>query len=150
MAAEREPIRNMTYQEFGEALEGKFQSKMSESAVENQIQLERKKPDESFEEFASRLTELSRFLPGGERDPLPWVLDSGSSSHLCNSLKYFVTFKKWVRTVQCASDGQLQIKGVGMVHIPIRDEEGDVRILKLKNVYYTPEVVNNLLGMKWT
>lgn len=70
-------------------------------------------------------------------DPYPlrdsFILDSGANWHFCNNRNRFVTFDPMeVETGVFAGDTKITIRGIGEVHLRIKD-----RIFILKEVFYT-------------
>lgn len=78
-----------------------------------------------------------------------WIIDSGSTSNICNDRSRFSTFTSIKnRQVEVANKKFSKIKGVGSVHFRIRAKNGSLLNIRLSNVLYVPELASNLFSVK--
>ncbi|KAJ0392066.1 hypothetical protein P43SY_011689 [Pythium insidiosum] len=76
-----------------------------------------------------------------------WVVDTGATSHMCKDLSLFVSLEPCVSTMETAAN-PLAIYGKGTVRFPVRDVQGTVRTIELKEVNFVPRIAHNLLSVK--
>lgn len=73
-----------------------------------------------------------------------WVLDSGSSHHICSRREWFSSYKECEGKMVTLPDGRnVKIKGIGEVVIRLHD--GQVR--KFGDVRYIPKIKRNLISV---
>lgn len=77
-----------------------------------------------------------------------WVLDGGSTTHICTIKSAFITFTPRDDTIKGIHSGgtQLRVLGTGSVKIIVNVKGHDERIITLKDVCYAPDTCNNLIS----
>lgn len=80
---------------------------------------------------------------------LNFVIDSGASVHLSNSLELFSELKKSSKeTITIANGEKLTAKGKGKCTFNIKTLNGQVNKVTLDNVLYVPDLDSNLLSVQ--
>ncbi len=75
-----------------------------------------------------------------------WIVDSGCTTHICANLSMFKNLAHYTGEVKSAS-GKMQIRGMGTVCLPVKDQRGQLQVIELREVYYVPEIDYNLLSV---
>lgn len=73
-----------------------------------------------------------------------WIIDSGSTEHMCGDRTQFQTFRDVSERIETATDEVAYATGRGDVKLTLQHENGEVALL-LTNVLYAP-VESNLLS----
>jgi transposase InsO family protein len=72
-----------------------------------------------------------------------WFLDSGCSNHMCGKKKWFTTLDEAFRhTVKLGNNARMQVMGKGNIKLEV-----DGLIQVISDVYFVPELRNNLLSI---
>jgi transposase InsO family protein len=77
-----------------------------------------------------------------------WILDGGSTTHLCKVCSAFTTFRPTESIIHGINKGgpQLEVKGIGTVKILVSVNGQPNRVVTLKDVCYTPDARDNLVS----
>ncbi|KAG2085189.1 hypothetical protein BD769DRAFT_1292326, partial [Suillus cothurnatus] len=77
-----------------------------------------------------------------------WILDGGSTTHLCKVRSAFTTFRPTESIIHGINKGgpQLEVKGIGTVKILVSVNGQPNRVVTLKDVCYTPDARDNLVS----
>lgn len=80
--------------------------------------------------------------------PKRWIIDSGSTSHICTDLNLFTEYNPSVQhAVRSANNEVTNALGSGTVQIRIPGEPGEERILQLSDTLYIPSYASNLISL---
>jgi hypothetical protein len=93
-------------------------------------------------QYTFMMTGGSTFL-----DNKGWIVDSGSTSHMCCDRDQFVEMREKRDNVSVANGRETQVKGIGTVLLKTLDEKGNAVDVKLTNVLYVPELKVSLLSV---
>ncbi|KAK9233709.1 hypothetical protein V1525DRAFT_442373 [Lipomyces kononenkoae] len=79
---------------------------------------------------------------------LDWYMDTGATSHVCNNLKLFHTYKPFniPERVKFGGKSTGAMLGTGTIILKLRKPNGSRYNLRLHDVFYVPEVRKNLLS----
>ena len=83
-----------------------------------------------------------------QRSRFGWILDGGSTNHICMDCSAFATFTPMTDSIKdIAQNGpELQVLGTGTVLVMVSVQGRKERTVKLINVSYCPNVRNNLMS----
>ena len=78
-----------------------------------------------------------------------WIVDSGATSHMCNSDKQFIKLRNLKQPLEVTlGDGHaLEATGQGIVSLQMKLPDGKTRRCKLHDVLYVPKLSYNLLSV---
>lgn len=89
------------------------------------------------------------FTVGSKRQKNYWYVDSGCSSHMCNSRKFFRELSEDISVNVVLADGSVTAAaGIGEGVISCVDGNGEVREIVMKEVLYIPSLDSNLLSVR--
>ena len=84
----------------------------------------------------------------GKIDKNSWVIDSGSSSHICNNRQLFTELDDTKRSTVMVANGNT-LKSLGSGTVKIKTEfNGSERNITLKNVLFVPDIETNLMSVR--
>ena len=98
----------------------------------------------SGKEYACVVNETVRSL-GDFNDSTKWLLDSGASTHVCNSASMFHKIKYVNSSVLVGDNREVQVVGRGDVKLKIK-ARGKINTLLLQNVALVPTIGINLVS----
>ncbi len=75
-----------------------------------------------------------------------WLLDSGSSSHVCCSKRFFTNIESYNSVIKVGDGRELRVEGKGCVEIPI-DNDQKVRNIRIEEVLFVPDIKLNLISI---
>jgi hypothetical protein len=75
-----------------------------------------------------------------------WILDSGSTIHVCNDAKYFISFDRQSDEHVYHGNTSSQIQAYGTVRLRITAPNGKKEWFVLKNVAYVPGFIINIVS----
>ena len=75
-----------------------------------------------------------------------WILDSGSTIHVCNDAKYFISFDRQSSERVYHGNTSSQIEAYGTVHLLVTMPNGKKEWFVLKNVAYVPNFIINIVS----
>lgn len=77
-----------------------------------------------------------------------WILDGGSTTHLCKDCSAFVSFQPTKSIIHSINEGgpQLEVEGTGTVNILVSVKGQADRVVTLKDVCFTPNARDNLIS----
>ncbi|KAH7904901.1 hypothetical protein BJ138DRAFT_975022, partial [Hygrophoropsis aurantiaca] len=77
-----------------------------------------------------------------------WILDGGSTTHICSSRSAFTTFIPANDVINSISKNgpQLNVLGYGDVDVPVSVQGQSDRTITLRNVCFTPDSRRNLIS----
>ncbi|SPO40639.1 uncharacterized protein PSFLO_06121 [Pseudozyma flocculosa] len=77
-----------------------------------------------------------------------WIIDSGSTTHICTKAALFTDLKPVSgRVIRSANGAETEADGEGTVHIKVNLEKGKIGIVTLENVLYIPSYAANLISL---
>ena len=74
-----------------------------------------------------------------------WIIDSGSTAHMCSDRSMFQSFKNYKRSIQVGNSEFIEASGIGEVDIIARVQGKDTTIT-LKEVLFVPNILYNLIS----
>lgn len=78
-----------------------------------------------------------------------WHIDSGTTSHMSNNLKFFNEIKIRKKHPVELPDGRIiYSSGIGSGFLSCINKDGDVQQILVKNVLYVPDLDTNLLSVR--
>ena len=75
-----------------------------------------------------------------------WLLDSGTTSHICTDRDAFITYQTVKDVSVSGIDGETHVHGIGVIMILLAVDGRKFRHL-LQNVFYIPDAPNCLLSV---
>lgn len=76
-----------------------------------------------------------------------WLLDSGCTAHLCGDYDRFDTMSESSNVkLNLASQASTQVKGRGIVHLPVSSNNG-YKLFEFKDTLYVPDLRTNLISV---
>ena len=94
-------------------------------------------------------SDLSAYLTGGpSRSRFGWILNGGSTNHICTERSAFATFTPTNDSIKgIVKDGpELQVLGTGAVIVTVSVKGRPDHTIKLVNVSYCPDAQDNLMS----
>ncbi len=76
-----------------------------------------------------------------------WIVDSGSTCHMCNSQSMFVEYERCAERVTLGNGRWLSACGRGTVELMMKLPEGKRKCCKLHDVLFVPGLSYNLLSI---
>lgn len=76
-----------------------------------------------------------------------WWVDNGATKHITNRLDYFFTFQKFETPGKIKAAGKEVLTAVGKGQIKVKSLTNENSILTLNDVWYVPEVSQNLFSV---
>ncbi|GBE80639.1 Retrovirus-related Pol polyprotein from transposon TNT 1-94 [Sparassis crispa] len=91
---------------------------------------------------------LSCMAAPGSSSRFTWILDGGSTTHICRTKSAFVTFTPSSETIGgiWKTGPQLEVHGRGDILILCHVHSGDQHIVTLRNVCYCPDARDNIIS----
>lgn len=78
-----------------------------------------------------------------------WCIDSGTSSHMCNDVKFFKQISTGSNHPVELPDGTvISAKGIGCGSLSCINEKDEIQEIFMKNVLFVPELETNLLSVR--
>lgn len=112
--------------------------------IRSNCPLNKKEPDASLVVVTLDCEDVCTVFNQGTNSPGEWILDSGSSYHVCSERGHFDRFQDTKNEIVSLADGSTcEIKGIGIVKIKMFD--GIVR--SLNGVRYVPKLRKNLISI---
>ncbi|KAN0062638.1 hypothetical protein ACQY0O_004823 [Thecaphora frezii] len=75
-----------------------------------------------------------------------WILDTGATAHMSNKAASFLKLASSTSTVTLADGGKTDIKGVGTIYLPVKQDSGLTKHLILRRCLYVPGLGDNLIS----
>lgn len=75
-----------------------------------------------------------------------WVIDTGTTDHMCNNLSIFTTHKPLNNYKIRQASGQIAAEAVGTVKLDWKHPDGTTHTITMTDVLYVPELFTNLLS----
>ncbi|CAD6208554.1 GSCOCG00010547001-RA-CDS, partial [Cotesia congregata] len=76
-----------------------------------------------------------------------WLLDSGCTAHLCGDQECFKSMSESSNIkLILASQASTQVKGKGVVHLPVSSSSG-YKVYEFKDTLYVPDLRTNLISV---
>jgi len=125
---------------------GKDRSKTKTSKKANQAVADEEEDDEDNRRSDS---DLSAYLTGtSPRSRFGWILDGGSTNHICTERSAFTTFAPTHDSIKgiVKNGPELEVLGTGTVLISVSVKGRPDRTIKLLNVSYCPNARDNLMS----
>ena len=75
-----------------------------------------------------------------------WIVDSGATNHICNSLQEFQVTRKLSEgehTLRVSTGAVVSARAIGVVYLYFRNNKH----LVLNNCYYVPDITRNLISV---
>lgn len=83
---------------------------------------------------------------GFKDDPIKFGTDNCVTHHICSDLKLFMDVRRYLWNIRVSEiSGNALAAGIGSVEFTLRDFEDNIETIRLDNVIYLPEVVNNII-----
>lgn len=77
-----------------------------------------------------------------------WYVDSGASLHMCRDKKWMYNVSpSTINNIKVADNKTVAVKGSGNVDFQIKDSDGIIRKIQVRNVLYVPSLTTNLLSV---
>ncbi|GBE87258.1 Retrovirus-related Pol polyprotein from transposon TNT 1-94 [Sparassis crispa] len=91
---------------------------------------------------------LSCMAAPGSSSRFTWILDGGSTTHICRTKSAFITFTPSSETIGGIrkTGPQLEVHGRGDILILCHVHSGDQHIVTLRNVCYCPDARDNIIS----
>ena len=77
-----------------------------------------------------------------------WCIDSGATSHMCNSREFFTDMTEHQGQVVLANGTKLPTAGIGEGYLQCMKENGEYHRVKITDVLYVPQSRGNLLSVR--
>ena len=77
-----------------------------------------------------------------------WCIDSGATSHMCNSREFFTDITEHQGQVVLANGVKLPTAGIGEGYIQCVRQNGECQRIKITDVLYVPQLKGNLLSVR--
>ena len=78
---------------------------------------------------------------------LDWIIDSGATSHMCNSAAMFSSYCKADSKIKLGDLSSLKVSGKGDVQLSLHMRGGGQDTKRLKDVLCVPDLSKNLLSV---
>jgi hypothetical protein len=75
-----------------------------------------------------------------------WIIDSGATNHCINTKTFYRTFRSLDDSLGVGNGAKIKILGVGSIGLKSRLSDGTTTTIELKQVYYVPDLVMNLIS----
>jgi transposase InsO family protein len=80
---------------------------------------------------------------------IDWIIDSGATLHMCNSAEYLMNYTASYGHNVIISDGsKIPIHGYGTLIVHLKDNNNNVKKVKLNNVAVVPKLSVNLISVR--
>lgn len=97
--------------------------------------------------LAFTIVEENKALTVGEKKEHTWLVDSGCTSHMCETTEGLVNVRKEILEVRVAGDTTLTATGVGTMKVWASNDAGDRVNITLNDVLIVPGLGYNLLSV---
>lgn len=89
------------------------------------------------------------FMVGQEEESKEWILDSGSTVHICCDRKKFnfIQTLKHQQQIRLPNGTLITAKESGSCHIKTKDDNGKERKITITDVLYVPEIKTNVISI---
>jgi len=91
---------------------------------------------------------FAAFPAAAELDRNFWYVDSGASMHMCNNKNWmYDVCPCTINNIKVADDKTVTVKGTGKVDFQIRNSDGILQTIQVRNVLFVPTLTVNLLSV---